>query len=858
MLTREESSNPSAGVVSAETLPAEHSRLERRIFLALGAIALIYAFLAAVATVADPDLGWHLATGRWVAQHHHVFTGDPFSYTVPGTPAIYPPFGGFILYGLYLLGGFKLLSWVSALACAGTIALLLRRGNAVTAAIAILAIPFIAYRCVPRPEIFAIVLFSAYLSLLWENYQTNKARLWLLPVLMLVWVNVHYSFFSGLGLMVAFGGTDILERPFADTRQQAVERLKREIPWFLATLLATLVNAWGWKIYPALFDYTNVLHTLHINEWAPAKWNWSNPFLTFSLRNTGDIFLVLVVLMALAIAVSFLQRRVGPAILLLAALYESSRHVRTIEMASCLAVVVGGSILYSVVTWIGSRIPSARTRLIAATVAAGIFALTAIVRTVDVVDNYHYVTEFNLPTFGPGLSPWYPRGGADFILDQNLPGEVLNTFNEGGYLVWRLFPRYRDYMDGRAVPFGEALAEHGGDLLTKPLDNPAWRQEADKYGVNTIIFPLTLNEISLDRLKYDCKSVEWRPVYLDEVSIVLVRRKPQTEDLIRRFEVNCATAPIPREPLPVSPATFISWTQSARVLLALGRNAEALAAIDNAVKIAPDNAHIHWYRGQILHAMQRNSDAEDEWKQAIALSPKEATPWDSTADLRGNVWYELADLYHHQERRADAIQALETTLQLSSDPTTKMQAMANLGALYMDTGKPAEAEKQWRAALELAPNDGLVWFSLGDLYQSQGHLPDAIHAIQQGVQNTTDPTTKANELVKLARLYFVTHQPNEALKALDDAASAAPPEMLADTKGRSFSFNIAQGRSAVYMALGDVKQATTYQEQAVQLDPDAPDAWAHLAKLYERQGRTADQQKAEERAKTLAANAPKY
>jgi Tfp pilus assembly protein PilF len=59
--------------------------------------------------------------------------------------------------------------------------------------------------------------------------------------------------------------------------------------------------------------------------------------------------------------------------------------------------------------------------------------------------------------------------------------------------------------------------------------------------------------------------------------------------------------------------------------------------------------------------------------------------------------------------------------------------------------------------------------------------------------------------------------------------------MLADTKGRSFSFNIAQGRSAVYMALGDLKQATTYQEQAVQLDPDAPDAWAHLAKLYERQ-----------------------
>ena len=333
MLTRAESPSPSAGV-SVDTLPAEHSRCERRLFLALGAIAIIYAFLAALATVADPDLGWHLATGRWVAQHHHVFTGDPFSYTVPGTPAIYPPFGGFLLYCLYQRGGFKLLSWVSAFACAGTIALLLRRGNAVTAAIAILAVPFIAYRSVPRAEVFAIVLFAAYLSLLWENYQTNKARLWLFPVLMLVWVNVHYSFFSGLGLMVAFGGTDILELPFAETRQRALARLKREIPWFLATLLATLVNAWGWKIYPALLDYTNVLHTLHINEWAPTKWNWSNPLFNFSLRSTDDIFHVLVVLMVIAIAVAFLQRRLGPAILLLAALYESSRHLRTIEMAS--------------------------------------------------------------------------------------------------------------------------------------------------------------------------------------------------------------------------------------------------------------------------------------------------------------------------------------------------------------------------------------------------------------------------------------------------------------------------------------------------------------------------------------------
>jgi hypothetical protein len=60
------------------------SVLERRLFLALGAIALVYAFLAGLRTVSDPDLGWQLATGRWVAQHHHVFSTDVFSYTACG------------------------------------------------------------------------------------------------------------------------------------------------------------------------------------------------------------------------------------------------------------------------------------------------------------------------------------------------------------------------------------------------------------------------------------------------------------------------------------------------------------------------------------------------------------------------------------------------------------------------------------------------------------------------------------------------------------------------------------------------------------------------------------------------------
>ena len=166
------------------------SKLARNLFFALAAVALIYTFLAAFATVGDPDFGWQLARGRWMVQHHQIFSNDVLSYTVPGASAIYPAFGGIMLYGLFMLGGYSLLSWTCAAVAVGTVALLLRRGSAAAAAVAILVVPFIAMRAVPRSELFAIIIFAAYVSVLWQNFQTGRAQLWLLPLLMVIWVTV--------------------------------------------------------------------------------------------------------------------------------------------------------------------------------------------------------------------------------------------------------------------------------------------------------------------------------------------------------------------------------------------------------------------------------------------------------------------------------------------------------------------------------------------------------------------------------------------------------------------------------------------------------------------------------------------
>ena len=149
---------------------------DRYIAWFLAAVALIYALLAGLHTLQDFDLGWQLATGRWVLQRHQIFSTEVFSYTAHGSPWIYPVLSGIIFYLTFLAGGYALLSWMGAAACAGTVALLLRRDSIAGLALAIVAVPLVANRTQPRAEMFTTLLFAAFLSLLWQHYRVDSQR----------------------------------------------------------------------------------------------------------------------------------------------------------------------------------------------------------------------------------------------------------------------------------------------------------------------------------------------------------------------------------------------------------------------------------------------------------------------------------------------------------------------------------------------------------------------------------------------------------------------------------------------------------------------------------------------------------
>jgi tetratricopeptide (TPR) repeat protein len=312
-------------------------------------------------------------------------------------------------------------------------------------------------------------------------------------------------------------------------------------------------------------------------------------------------------------------------------------------------------------------------------------------------------------------------------------------------------------MDGRAIPFGPDAFSRLQTLLTSPPDSAVWQQEVNSYGINTVVFALA----RYSGLKYVagvlpqyCNSQNWAPVYLDQVSAVFVRRTPQTQALIDRFPVDCATAPIPQAADSDGRAKeFNRWANAASVLLALNRSQDALNASTRALNIFSDCPALWYVRGRALMLTGHPREAEHDLLQSTALEDRDAT------------WSELADLYRSQRRYPAAIDALERVADLTPDPEG---ALIQLGYTELEAGRPGDAlrafdrlekaapagtgnpvlaeadngrSQAWgmsgnvdaatrfeEKAVSLAPENPVYWNQLARLYSAQGRTADALQA----------------------------------------------------------------------------------------------------------------------------------
>ena len=752
-------------------------------------LAVFYALLAGLRTVGEFDLGWQLATGRYVIQQGQIPFGDVFSYTVRGNEWIYPPVSGIVFYALYLLGGYAALSWLSAAACGITVLLLLRGGGAMTAALAAAAVPVIAYRTAPRAELFTTLLFAAFLGILWQHFRGGRAPLALLPWLMLVWVNLHLGFIAGLAMLAGYVLLEILELPRVDGRAAARDRLRRASPWLLATLAATVVNPWGPRIYTGILRQNRSVQQFGdlIGEWSRTYVSSATLGTALTLRDPDSGYWWLLVAALAGVGIGVWRKQMGAAVLLAASAWLSLNHLRLQGLFACVVVVIAGALLSGhPAERDGTDSPAdepkaspgrgglhrARSGPLAVLLVAAIACLLA-VRVSDLVSNHYYLVSGQISLFGAGESWWYPERATAFLLHERLPGNVFNDYNSGGYLTWRVGTQYPDYVDGRAIPFGAEFLSRHRALMQQPPDSPEWQQEAAQRNINTVLVSVARYAgLGGFPLRAFCESRDWKPVYLDEVAAIFVRDRPENAAWIDRLRIDCSEVAL-RPPAGDVGGSFRSNAEqfnflcnAAAVYYVLGRDAEALDALARAQAIFAEDSHLYLTRGQLFEAEKRLPEAEKEYQTSVRLRPTDAG------------WYSLARLYAVERRHGEAAEAIRASAQLSYHPYDRYR-----------------------------------W---------------------------------------LGQLYLAMQQPRDALAAFDQAAASSPYQGASSPRAGDFNARVAAGRARAWRMLGDLNQAVEMQQEAVRLSPLDPSRWAELADLYQQQGRSDLASQARQRAQQLS------
>jgi Flp pilus assembly protein TadD len=752
------------------------SDVATQVAFVLSLVAIGYAFLAGLRTLTVTDLGWQLATARWIVKHHEIPSTDVFSYTAQGQPWVYPVGSGLLFYCAYLLGGYALLSWIQAAACAGTVALLVWRGSVVSTVLAILAVPMISIRTGARADMFSVVLFAAFVVLLWRQHQTGRARLWLLPILMVAWVNLHLGFIAGLALMATYVAMEASDMVWRERRQAAAKHLLSCWPWLIVTCVATLVNPWGWGIFVAVFRQTSSMDTLTLwtSEWGSATLNWTVMSLGFSLHNPTGAFYLMLLIAAVAVAVALLRREFGAAALVSGAAVIAIRHIRFEALFGVVAVVVAGAVLASAFAKLGQRgQASVRWTRCSTGLILGLALLAvllACLRSADLVSDRRYLANGDeLGSFGAGLSWWFPERAAAFIERENLPGQIFNSYNDGGYFVWRLGAKYPDYIDGRTIPFGRKLIERNTILMRSLPDSSAWQREAQDRGINTIFVPLgRSNGLHLfPVLRQFCASDTWRPVYLDEVSAVFMRATPENQGLITRLQIQCATAPLPSVvPQGNSTEAFNRWANAAAVLHALSRGSEGFEATKRALAIFPDSAFVHFLRGNLLEEAGNLDEAEKEYRLSVKLEPN------------GTTWSRLGAIYHRQDRLMEEIDAWEHASELVPYPAI---VLLPLGYAELTAHRPQMALQAFdKAVAGLPPRGGNTF--LADIAHGRAAAWEALGDLQRAVSLAEEtvrlrPTSSEDWLI-LAKLYDREQRFEDGRRARERAAQLSSGRTL--------------------------------------------------------------------------------
>jgi len=227
------------------------------------------------------DLAYQVRAGAVMLETHRILDVDMFTYTVRGQPWVNQQWGAEVLLAaIYRLGGWAGIAVMRGVLLSLVLVALYRTCRAAgaaprTAALLTLAGWLVGIEILPamRPQLFACLLFAVALWTMTTRHE-SPSRIWWVPVLVVVWANLHGSF----PLVLVLLGIAWLE----DHREDPVFA-RRLLLVGVTSVLASLANPFGVRIWAyALNLSTDPVVVRQIAEWGPPSVQTLTGFLFFT------------------------------------------------------------------------------------------------------------------------------------------------------------------------------------------------------------------------------------------------------------------------------------------------------------------------------------------------------------------------------------------------------------------------------------------------------------------------------------------------------------------------------------------------------------------------------------------------
>ena len=500
-------------------------------FLLLAAIVLVAAFHI-LKPITDYDFFWHLKTGEWIWEHKTLPEKDPFAYTTPPETTGRERFiltsywmSQILYYGLYLAAGFLGIAALRAVIVGLFFYFMTRTpyGDRVVRFGLILIFFIVLLEIFPleRPQVFSFFFFVPLLRIVAKIRSGPEQAgalfpLFMLPLVMLVWANMHGGHVIGQAVIILFILADGLRFLHPSLRPPAKDAYRRLVVAGLLGLLFSLLNPNTYHGWAAVLNVPAMDNTEY---YSTVRW----------LQYSGNFSVLLYwFILILTVAACLVRSKENdPAEMALLALtgvfsFFSLRYVPFFMVAA---------LFLNVKSFSGGRLLKfGRPLILTVSFAAAFFFTTDERLNLD-----------NLGTEMPVDNRMLPVAAAGFVAAGDLKGNMYNLWDWGGYLIWRLGPERKVFYDGRQLDgriyeqtdlIDNAVSQ---DLLGKPI----WKAYLEAYGVKYMIIPYFLPRGAILPLaEAVLHDDDWALVYSDMTAKVFVKHDRENREVIKKYSLS--------------------------------------------------------------------------------------------------------------------------------------------------------------------------------------------------------------------------------------------------------------------------------------------------------------------------------